>query len=120
MQRFRPCAVHLAVHSLSDDDLDDMFAESDEEGARPAVAAPPADVPSHAEEVDKEEEKAGSAPPAGEAAPAPAAAPSGAAEPSGSSAAAAAATAEPEVDYGSWPIKELRRFLEERGQVGTN
>ena len=36
---------------------------------------------------------------------------------SGETAGGASAPTEPEVDYQSWPIKELRRFLTERGLV---
>ena len=42
-------------------------------------------------------------------------APSAAAVPAGNSHAAAAAPAQEADDYASWPVKELRRFLQERG-----
>lgn len=80
-----------------DDDDDDMFASDDEKPAkRPAAAAADDERPAKR--------------------PAPAAPASGASAAAGDAPAAAAPARAP-VDYASWPVKELRRFLTERGQV---
>ncbi|GBF95150.1 hypothetical protein Rsub_07734 [Raphidocelis subcapitata] len=85
-----------------DDDDDDMFADDDgaPKPAAPAAAAPAAAAAAASAAAPA---AAAAAPPA----PAPAAAPARAAEP---------AVAGDDDGYDSWPIKELRRFLQERGE----
>ena len=73
---------------------EDMFAEEEKE--EPAAAA-----------------AGGTAQPPAAAAPAPGGPPPSAAHP------AAAKPAADETDYSSWPVKELRRFLSERGVVSA-
>ncbi len=91
-------ARHVSIALPSRPADEDMFASDDEkkedqngasaqQAAEPAEPAAPAATP-----------KAGPLPPA--AAPKP-----------------AAAAAADETDYSSWPVKELRRFLTERGVV---
>jgi len=88
--------------AAGDDDDDDMFASDDEENkpaAKPAAAAAAAGAAA----------PVAAAPPAATEAALPAA---------GAAAAPAAAAGGTGADaYASWPIKELRRFLQERGQV---
>lgn len=118
---YAPAAPVTAAPAAGGDDMfgdddDDMFGE-DEKPAKPAAAAPAA---------GSGEEQPAAAPAASSAAPGPpsssstaangasgaSAAPGPAAAAAGSAAGTttAAAGGEPEVDYGSWPIKELRRW----------
>lgn len=83
-----------------------MFA-SDEEEKKPAAA------PLQQQETDRQQQQQQRT--AAAAAPDPAAADK-AAPPSSSTAANSGSTAAAvEVEYSSWPVKELRRFLTERG-----
>ena len=81
-----------------------MFA-SDEEGKAPSKPKPAAPAAAAA---------AAAAPPAAAAAQAGVTQPPAAAPP------AKRAQVEDTTDYGSWPVKELRRFLLERGVVSMN
>ncbi len=102
---------------FADDGDDDMFADSDGEAGGKPAAKPAAAAATHPAAGPATAPSAPGQPAAGGAAGAAAA---GGAQP-GAAAGRDGMSHQPsrgaQVDYSSWPIKELRRFLQERGVV---
>jgi chemotaxis protein histidine kinase CheA len=98
-------AAAAAAAGGDDDDDDDMFADGDDAGGAAASAKAPQQQPLPQQQAPQPQQQQ---PPQQQQAPQQPAAPAAAAQP-------AAPAQQPQVDYGSWPVKELRRFLTERG-----
>eukprot|EP00879_Flechtneria_rotunda_P017982 GHRR01018846.1.p1 GENE.GHRR01018846.1~~GHRR01018846.1.p1 ORF type:complete len:465 (+),score=234.70 GHRR01018846.1:373-1767(+) len=104
------------------DDEDDMFADdADKAAAKPTAAAANNEPTSSTTELDQSQQQAASTQVAAAAALGPNAAEAGSSHAPATNGAAqvetdsTSAATEPAVDYASWPVKELRRFLTERG-----
>uniref|UniRef100_A0A7S2VV17 OCRE domain-containing protein n=1 Tax=Chlamydomonas chlamydogama TaxID=225041 RepID=A0A7S2VV17_9CHLO len=103
-------AVAAAAGAADDDDDDDMFAEQDQKPSAAAAAQAPAATAAAAPTAPAVAAAAAAAPAAASAGSVPQAAPS-ASQPQPQS----QQQQQQGTDFSSWPIKELKRYLQEHG-----